>query len=444
VSAPSRDRDAADPRARDAVPPRAGYASSSRDRDVGIVATGDELVLGAHVDTNSAAIARAMQGLGLEPRRFVVLGDDEDALVHELLELAGRNVAIVLTGGLGPTLDDVTRHAVARAAGVDLVRDEQVLAHVRAIFESRGRPFAQANERQALFPQGAEVLPNPHGTAAGFCIEVGGALVFALPGPPREMLPMLEHEVLPRLAQLTGSGTAHERRSFYMLGLSESMFADMCGTWMGRAVNPLVGVTARHGVLSVSLRASCASREEAVRLADARAAEIRARFGEWIFSEQDPEPASALAALLVARKERLAIAESCTGGLVAEKLTRVPGISSVFDRGFVTYSNESKTELLGVEEELLRAHGAVSAQVASAMARGAAERSRATCAVSVTGIAGPDGGTAEKPVGLVWIGTFARGRVEAHERQFALRDRDLVREFAANAALDLLRRALGG
>jgi nicotinamide-nucleotide amidase len=415
----------------------------SRDRDVALVSTGDELVLGTQADTNSAAIARAMLDLSFEPRRFVVLGDDEDALVHELLELASSHVAIVVTGGLGPTLDDVTRHAVARAAGVDLVRDEHVLAHLRALFESRGRPFAQSNERQALFPLGAEVLPNPHGTAAGFCIEVGGALVFALPGPPREMIPMLEHEVLPRLARLTGSRAVHERRTFYLLGLSESTFADMCGTWMGRALNPLVGVTARHGVLSVSLRASGATRDEAVRLADARAAEIRERFGEWMFSEDQPEPAFALAAVLLAcPPQRLAIAESCTGGLVAEKLTRVPGISAVFDRGFVTYSNESKTELLGVDPELLRAHGAVSAQVAAAMARGAAERARATCAVSVTGIAGPDGGTAEKPVGLVWIGTFARGRAEAHERRFVVRDRDLVREFAANAALDLLRRAL--
>jgi PncC family amidohydrolase len=207
-------------------------------------------------------------------------------------------------------------------------------------------------------------------------------------------------------------------------------------------MNPLVGVTAHHGVLSVSLRGTASTRDEAARVADARAAQIRERFGEWIFSETDPEPAFALAAELVSRRERIAIAESCTGGLVAEKLTRVPGISAVFDRGFVTYSNEAKTELLGVDPKLLLAHGAVSAPVAAAMAHGAAERARASCAVSVTGIAGPDGGTVEKPVGLVWFGTFARGAVATSERRFVVRDRDLVREFAANTALDLLRRAL--
>ena len=415
---------------------------SANDRDVALVSTGDELVLGATADTNSAAIARRLVEQGFEPRRFVLLGDDEDALVRELSELSARHVAIVVTGGLGPTLDDVTRHAVARAAGVDLVRDEKVLADLRALFAGRGRELAQANERQALFPSGAEVMPNPHGTAAGFCIEVGGALVFALPGPPREMLPMLEHEVLPRLSRLAASRSVHERREFHLLGLAESTFADMCGPWMGRALDPLIGVTARHGVLTVRLCASAPTRAEAVRAADARAAQIRERFAAWIFSESDLEPASALAKELVSRNERVAVAESCTGGLVAAKLTSVPGISAVFDRGFVTYSNEAKVELLGVDPDLLRAHGAVSGPVAAAMALGAARRARAGCAVSVTGIAGPDGGSAEKPVGLVWFGTCVHGEITVCERRFVVRDRDLVREFAANTALDLLRRAL--
>jgi nicotinamide-nucleotide amidase len=419
-------------------------SAPDRDKDVALIATGDELVLGTAADTNSSVIARRLVENGFEPRRFVVMGDDEDALVHELLELCPSHVAVIVTGGLGPTLDDVTRHAVARAAGVDLSSDGRVLAQLRQLFESRGRPFAQANERQALFPEGAEVMPNPHGTAAGFCIEVAGALVFTLPGPPREMLPMLDQEVLPRLAQLTGARTVHERRSFHLLGLSESTFADMCATWMGRAMNPLVGVTAHHGVLSVTMRASAPSREQAVSIADARAAQIRERFGEWIFSETDPAPEHALGAELLARAERVAIAESCTGGMVAEKLTRVPGISAVFDRGFVTYSNAAKVELLGVDPALIEAHGAVSGPVAEAMARGAAERAGATCAVSVTGVAGPGGGTIEKPVGLVWLATFVRGKVASHERRFVVRDRDLIRAFAANTALDLLRRALRG
>lgn len=417
-------------------------SSFPRERAVALLATGDELIRGAHVDTNSGVIARRLLDLGFEPRRFVVLGDDEDGLVHELLELSAAHGAIVMTGGLGPTLDDVTRHACARAAGVGLVRDDAVLAQLKELFTSRGRPFAQSNERQALFPEGAEVLPNPHGTAAGFCCEVGGALVFALPGPPREMTPMLENHVLPRLARLSGSREVFERRAFYLFGLSESAFADMCGAWMERSANPLVGVTARHGVLSISVRASARTRDEARRLADARADEIRARFGEWLFSETHSEPQAALGEILIARRERVATAESCTGGLVAEKLTRVPGISAVFDRGFVTYSNEAKVSELGVDPALIAAHGAVSGPVAEAMARGAARRAGTRFAVSVTGVAGPDGGTPEKPVGLVWFGVAGPGGVRSEERRFVVRERDLIRQFAANTALDLLRRTV--
>jgi nicotinamide-nucleotide amidase len=415
--------------------------SARRERSLAVVGTGDELVFGQHVDTNSGAIARRFQDIGWQPRRFVVLGDDEDGLVHELLELATGHAVIVLTGGLGPTLDDVTRHACARAAGVDLVLDAGVLRDLQHLFESRGRPFAQSNERQALFPRGADVLPNPHGTAAGFCVEVAGSLVFALPGPPREMLPMLEREVLPRVLRALPAREHHERRTFYLFGLSESAFADMCGAWMDRDAEPLVGVTARHGVLSVTIRARGTTPDLARESADRRAAEVRERFGAWLFSESDSEPCFALGRELLARRLRVAVAESCTGGLVAARLTSVPGISAVFDRGFVTYANEAKTELLGVDPALLAAHGAVSAPVAAAMARGAAERSRVPLAVSVTGVAGPDGGTAEKPVGLVVFGVYRHGQVTTEERRFVVRERDLIREFAANTALDLLRRA---
>lgn len=428
-----------------------------RERSLAIVGTGDELVLGQHVDTNSGAIARRFQDIGWQPRRFVVLGDDEDGLVHELLELAVGHAVIVLTGGLGPTLDDVTRHACARAAGTDLVLDSAVLRALKDLFETRGRPFAQSNERQALFPRGADVLPNPHGTAAGFCVDVSGSLVFALPGPPREMLPMLENEVLPRVLRARPAHEHYERRTFYLFGLSESTFADMCGAWMDRDANPLVGVTARHGVLSVTLRAHGAltprehgpamsrapsvGSSEVVKLIDRRAAEVRERFGAWLFSETDSEPCTALGRELLARGLRVAVAESCTGGLIAAKLTSVPGISAVFDRGFVTYANEAKTELLGVDPALIAAHGAVSAPVAAAMARGAAEKSRVPLAVSVTGVAGPGGGTVDKPVGLVVFGLYDRGQVTTEERRFVVRERDLIREFAANTALDLLRRA---
>lgn len=418
--------------------------SARRELAVALVGTGDELVEGRHVDTNSAEIARALIAQGFEPRRFTVLGDDEDGLVHLLLELAAAHGSIVITGGLGPTLDDVTRHAVARAAGVALVRDDAVLAALKQQFERRGRPFSEANARQALFPSGAAVLPNPNGTAPGFAVEVAGALVCALPGPPREMRPMLAADVLPRIAARAPGRPAVERRAFHLFGIPESAFADAAGAWMARDANPLVGVTATGGRLTVSLRAEAATRADAVAMAEARADEIRARFAERIFSEDEPDLAFALGRELIARGVTVALAESCTGGLAAERLTRVPGISAVFGYGFTTYADRAKTDLLGVDPALIAAHGAVSAPVAEAMALGAARRAGARLAASITGIAGPGGGSAEKPVGLVWFGIAADGAVRSEERRFLDLGRDLVRDFAANTAFDLLRRTLRG
>ena len=371
-----------------------------------------------------------------------MLGDDEEGLATLVREAAQRCAVIVITGGLGPTLDDVTRHALARAAEVELVEDAASALHLREWFESRGRAFAESNRRQALFPRTAEILPNPVGTAPGFCIRIARALVFALPGPPREMLRMLEDQVLPRVEAGVLVTTALARASFYLLGLPESGFADRAGAWMERTQNPLMGVTAHYGVLSVSLAARAEDCVAAERLLAQRVLEFRERFAEWIFSESDADPARALAALLFERELSVSVAESCTGGLVAAHLTNVPGISAVFGAGFVTYANQAKSALVGVEPALLAQHGAVSAPVAEAMARGAARAAGARCAVSVTGVAGPDGGSPQKPVGLVWFATAVDGAVHSEERRFALRDRELIREFAANTALDLLRRAI--
>jgi nicotinamide-nucleotide amidase len=407
-----------------------------------VVATGDELVTGMAVDTNSAAIAARLLELGFETERLVVLGDDEEALALVLEDLGARCATIVVTGGLGPTLDDVTRAAAARAAGTDLALSGATLADLKVWFARHGRAFAASNERQAWFPRGAEILENPLGTAPGFACRVGGALVFALPGPPREMAAMLEGCVVPRLARLGPAGEALARARFFLFGLSESAFADRCGAWMDRAGNPRLGVTAQGGVLSASLVARAPDDRAAGDLLARRAQEFRERFAEWIFSETDVDPARAVGRELIARGLSLATAESCTGGLVAEKLTRVAGISAVFDRGYVTYSNRAKCELLGVDPARIAQHGAVSGEVAEDMARGAAQRAGARLALSVTGIAGPEGGTAEKPVGLVWFGVVRDGSATVHERRFAVRGRDLVREFAANTALDLLRRSL--
>lgn len=414
----------------------------SRPPRAALIATGDELVSGSALDTNSATIARVLLDAGWDTGRFLVLGDDEDGLVHALAHFAKDHDAIVITGGLGPTLDDVTRHAAARAAGVELVRDENVVTNLRALFAARGRPFPPANERQALFPAGSALLANANGTAPGFALALGGALVFALPGPPREMSPMLVEHVLPRLAAHRPRALALARRTMHLIGLPESAFAERCGDWMKRGANPLVGVTAKNSVLSVSVRAHAATSEAAEALAAARAAELAERFAPWSFSTDDADLAFVLGRVLLELGLQVATAESCTGGLLAGRLTQVPGISAVFERGWITYANAAKTAELGVPAGLLARHGAVSREVAEAMARGAQARAGARVALAITGIAGPGGGTPEKPVGLVYVAAATDDAVVVEERRFLSLGRDLVREFAVNAALDLALRQL--
>lgn len=403
-----------------------------------IVASGDELVEGRNVDTNSAWLARELAALGLRVERFVVLGDDEAALRALALEAAERVELLVVTGGLGPTLDDVTRHALAGASAVELVEDAGVLEGLRAWFAARGRPLAESNRRQALLPRGAQLLPNAAGTAPGFLLHCGRALCAALPGPPREMQRVFEDELRPRLERELPSRVVRQTARFYLFGLPESGFADRCGEWMAREADPLLGVTAHSGVLAAQL-----SSTDPVRL-QARAAELRERFREWIFSEESGDLARVLGEQLLARGIRVATAESCTGGLLAQRLTQLPGISAVFGWGFVSYANAAKSSMLGVEPALLERHGAVSLPVAEAMARGAAQRSGARLSISITGVAGPDGGTAEKPVGLVCLATSLDGVVQSTERRFAVRGRDLIREFAAQTALELALRRIDG
>jgi nicotinamide-nucleotide amidase len=404
-----------------------------------LIATGDELVEGRTQDSNSGWLARALLELGVEVERMHVLGDDEDGLA-QLVQLGAREVDLmVITGGLGPTLDDVTRHALARAAGVELEYDEEIALGIQHWFESRGRPFAQSNRRQALFPLGAVRLANPIGTAAGFLMPIGRAQVAALPGPPRELEAIWQGELRGLLSERLALDGTRLSRSFHLFGLPESAFADHCGAWMERSENPRLGVTAKAGVLSAVLVARGAQASARMR---ERVEEFEQRFAPFLFSTHSPDLALALYERLAQRQACVAVAESCTGGLIAAKLTAIPGISAVFAKGFVTYANEAKTEELGVPPALLAAHGAVSREVAEAMALGAARRARARLAVAVTGIAGPAGGSAEKPIGLVCFATVLDGVLASEERRFTVRGRDLIREFAAQTALDLARRRL--
>ena len=406
-----------------------------------VVAVGDELLSG-RVDLNSSVIARALLEIGFETRRTVVVGDDRRELARLFGELCSEHGVVVVTGGLGPTLDDVTREAAADAAGVPLERSEDVAAALREWFAGRDLPFAAANERQALFPAGCQVMPNRLGTAPGFRVWIEGGTLAALPGPPREMRDMLQRELTPWLRSTCGDAGGIAHHDFHLAGVSESEFADRVGNWMDRGANPRMNVLSHTGVLEVALRAEAESTGGARALLEARCAAFRERFGPEVFSEGEPGLAGALGRRLIEDDLSIATAESCTGGLVAKLLTDVPGISAVFREGFVTYSNEAKTRRLGVAPELLERHGAVSGETAAAMAEGAARESGARIALGLTGIAGPGGGTAEKPVGLVWFGLSVEGRTRVREVRFPPVDRESIRLFAAHAGLDLVRRNL--
>jgi nicotinamide-nucleotide amidase len=407
---------------------------------VALLSIGDELINGRSTDTNSGWLSRELVELGLSPVEHMTLDDGVERIAEGLRRIASKAEVVITTGGLGPTLDDVTREAAAHAAGVPLVEDPKAFSDLRELFRSMDREMADSNLRQVRFPAGARVLPNPNGTAPGFHMQLGEAQLFVLPGPPREMGPMFRASVVPALAELGLTGVPLERARFYLFAMSESVFAQQvheAGDWMARGADPLLAVTADRGTLSVQLTALDRTDASKRRLEE-RTAAFRALFGESIYSEEEPRPAHALGAELLSRNISVTFAESCTGGGIAAALTDVPGISAVFERSWVTYADAAKQSELGVARELLERHGAVSEEVVLAMAAGAAQRAGARLSLSVSGIAGPGGGSEEKPVGLVWFGISCDGQLTAHRRRFPSRNREQVRAWATRTGLMLL------
>jgi nicotinamide-nucleotide amidase len=412
-------------------------------RRASIIAIGDELLSGQVLDRNSSWLAGALSDLGFELCGFTVLGDDEEQVVARLEEAACGVDLLVLTGGLGPTLDDLTRHAVARAVGAELELDELVVEEIRRRFEEAGRQMSPSNSRQGLFPAGAVVLPNRVGTAPGFrVLHPAGAWIVCLPGPPRELHPLFTGEVVPWLEQALPRTTCLDVAQFALFGLPESEFAERVGTWMERDAEPRMGVCASGRVLKVRVEGRREAQAGGNPVFEERVRAFRERFATWIFSESHASPARALAELCMDLGLTIACAESCTGGDIASRLVAQAGISEVFLEGLVTYSNESKVARLGVAAELLNEHGAVSREVAEAMVRGLARTSGARLCLSTTGVAGPAGGTPEKPVGLVHVGISLDGEVSSHELRLPPRGRELVRDWATTSACALALRAV--
>jgi nicotinamide-nucleotide amidase len=409
-----------------------------------ILSIGDELVLGQTIDTNSAWLSKQLAGVGCDIVAHATVGDGQLQIETAIRELSQRADVLIISGGIGPTEDDLTRQALAAVLDVPLERNEEWIAALEAFFARSSRKMPEINKVQAFIPRGATMIYNHAGTAAGIRATLGTCEVFSTPGVPKEMKAMFERDVLPYLRQRSG-GAVIASRLLHSFGLGESAVGERMGALMTRGRNPSVGTTVANGFVSLRLNVRAASSEEAQRQLDDTEAACRAALGDLIFGQGEDTLPAAVLGLMCNKPDKftIATAESCTGGLLSKMLTDVPGCSPCFHYGWVTYANEAKTTQLGVPKELFDTHGAVSEPVARAMAIGARDRANANYALAITGVAGPDGGTAEKPVGTVWIALATAGDVQA--RRFNMHgDREMIRDRAAKMALTMLRFKLLG
>lgn len=423
-------------------------------RTIAVVSIGDELTLGQTLDTNGRWLSARFADEGLITVERCTVPDDLDAQVDALVRLAAKCDLIVCSGGLGPTKDDLTREALARAMGDTLVEDAIALAQIEAWYMARNRAMGPLNRLQALRPSRGGIMANPHGTAPGITgvIAVGGksADVFCVPGPPKEMFPMVEGHVLPRVRR--DAQRSVRTRTLHCFGIAESDLAHRLGDLMDRARNPLVGTTASGGVISCRLRyEGPASSTHADELLHATEKQIRALAHDYVFGMEQQTLPTVVLEMLRTRSHTLSTCESCTGGLLSSMLTDVPGSSSVFMGGLITYTNALKTSLAGVDAGAIEKDGAVSPQVAKSMALGALRKLGTTHALAITGIAGPSGATAAKPVGLVYIALASidaeasAGAPACEVREFRfMGDRGTVREWASRSALAMLWQRVAG
>jgi len=406
-----------------------------------IVSVGTELLLGEIVDTNTTWLSSQLADLGVSLYRHVTVGDNKERLVTVFKEAASRADLVLSTGGLGPTSDDITHECLGLATSRGLVEYPEARRHVDEMFARLGREPTSSNYKQALFPEGSELIPNPVGTAMGTLLESDGTIFATLPGVPAEMERMFD-ETLELLIQERTEGTIVSR-ILHFTGIGESAAAETVQDFLD-ASDPTVAPLASEGKVRLRITARAATRREAEEKIKPVAEEILFRLNEYYFGEDDETLESAVARLLTERGETIALAESCTGGLLAKRLTDMAGSSAYFMEGLVTYSNDAKERLLGVPHTLLVEHGAVSDPVARAMAKGVRENAGTDYGLSVTGVAGPAGGTEEKPVGLIFVGlSDGRGTVAKELDLSAFkRSREVVRERSANRAFDLLRRRI--
>jgi len=406
---------------------------------VEVIAIGTELLLGQIVNSNAARIGERLADAGLDHYRQVVVGDNEERIAEAVLAACGRSDAVIVTGGLGPTRDDLTREALAGAAGVPLIFDEAQARRLRERWERNGRVMPESNLQQAERPEGAEMVPNPKGTAPGIRMRIGDALVFALPGVPAEILPMIDEQVIPLLRG--DDETVVISRLLRTWGESESAIGERLADLYDASTNPTIAFLASAGEIKIRITAKADTGRDAEALIAPIEAEVRRRLGKRIFGTDGDTIEVVVLRMLSEHGWTFGTAESATGGLVAGRITSIPGASTVFRGSIVSYATELKESLLGVPASTIATHGVVSEPVAVAMAEGAADRLDVDVAVSVTGSAGPD--PQERPVGTVVIAVKTPDGVRV--RTLTLPgDRERIRTFATTAALHLTRMTLQG
>ena len=406
--------------------------------DAEIIAVGSEMLTSHGMDTNSLYLTGKLNSLGIEVRFKTVVGDDPARLSDVLQTALRRSGLVILTGGLGPTEDDITRNVVAEVLGRPLRENAEVRSRIEKRLQRLGRNIPANNLRQALVPEGADWLENANGTAPGIWVEHHGTIVVLLPGPPWELEAMFECSCLPRLGRVAGQERIRTR-VYKIVGLPESEVDRRIAPIYTAYSNPTTTILAKLGLIEVHLRARSATEEDAEALLNEVGDKIELTLGDHVFSTHGETLEEVVGMYLVMKQQTLAVAESCTGGLLSERLTRIPGSSNFFLGGVVCYSNRLKTHLAGVAAALIEQHGAVSKAVAQALSEGIRRRTGASIGIGITGVAGPGGGTAEKPVGLVFAGLTDPRGTSVREFRFP-GNRERIRYWASQMALEMIRR----
>ncbi|KYO65748.1 competence/damage-inducible protein A [Thermovenabulum gondwanense] len=404
-----------------------------------IICVGTELLLGDIVNTNAYVIARALKEIGIDVYYHTVVGDNFARIKEVFLSALKRSDIIITTGGLGPTRDDITKDAIAEALNLKMIINEEALIKIEEFFKRVNREFTKNNLRQALIPETSQIIPNEIGLAPGVLLEKDDKIVIMLPGPPFEMEPMLYNYCIPYLQKKSGAIIFSRVLKFY--GIGESSLEEKLIDLIDSQSNPTIAPYAKMGEVTIRITAKAKNKEEAIQMIIPIEEEIKRRVGNYIYAFDDQKIEDVVAKMLIEKGITIAIAESCTGGLISHKLTNVPGISKSLERAVVSYSNKSKIELLEVNPETIEKTGAVSEKTAEEMAMGIRINAKCDIGLSITGIAGPDGGTLEKPVGLVYIGYSDKNNTFSKKFLFKGK-RQEIKERAANAALQLLREKL--